>query len=74
MWAHIPAIAKLLFPLHISLEHEGGGSVFPTVLKTIARIKTSHVNSAPYTLAHATALGRAAGMTRTQTFEPPAAP
>lgn len=62
VWAHSPHVAKLFLPYQISLEREGAGSVLQTPLKLLVLIRTAHLNAATYSLAHRTALGRAAGI------------
>ncbi len=66
MWAHIPHLGKLFLPFHVALVHEGVGSRLPGVLKALVLVRTSHVNDAPYSLAHRTAMARAAGITSEQ--------
>lgn len=61
LWAHIPHLGKLFLPLPVALTYEGAGSRLPTVLKALVLVRTSHVNRAPYSLAHRTAFARAAG-------------
>ena len=63
MWAHIPYIAKLWPPYQLVMEREGAGSVLPSRLRMIVLVRTAHLNRAGYSLAHRTALGRAAGLT-----------
>ena len=62
IWAHSPYIQKLFLPFKVTLEREGAGSILGTRLKTLVRVRTSHVNRAPYSLAHGMAFGRAAGV------------
>jgi len=62
MWANVPHLGKLFLPLYVALVYEGAGSSLPTGLKTLVLVRTSHVNRAPYSLAHRTALARAAGV------------
>ncbi|OGA50871.1 MAG: hypothetical protein A3F74_00960 [Betaproteobacteria bacterium RIFCSPLOWO2_12_FULL_62_58] len=62
VWAHSPHVAKLFLPYQISLEREGAGSILQTPLKLLVLIRTAHLNAATYSLAHRTALGRAAGI------------
>jgi alkylhydroperoxidase family enzyme len=66
VWAHSPYIAKLLLPQIVALQREGAGSLLPITLKSMVRIRTSHLHTAPYSLAHGTALARAAGVTEDQ--------
>jgi alkylhydroperoxidase family enzyme len=66
MWAHIPYIAKLWPPYQLVMEREGLGGVLPTVLKMYVLVRTAHLNRATYSLAHRTALARAAGVPETQ--------
>jgi len=63
-WAHIPHLGKLFVPFQIALVYEGAGSRLPSTLKTLALVRTSHVNGAPYSLAHWRARGGAAGVAR----------
>lgn len=62
MWAHIPHLGKLFLPFHLAFMYEGLGSRLPSGLKALVLVRTSHVNKAPYSLAHRRALGRAAGL------------
>jgi alkylhydroperoxidase family enzyme len=62
IWAHSPHVAKLFLPYQISLEREGAGSILQTSLKIIVLVRTANLNAATYSLAHRTALGRAAGI------------
>jgi len=62
IWAHSPHVAKLFLPYQISLEREGVGSILQTPLKLLVLIRTAHLNAATYSLAHRTALARAAGI------------
>jgi len=62
VWAHSPHVAKFFLPYQISLEREGAGSILQTTLKLLTLIRTAHLNTATYSLAHRTALGRAAGI------------
>lgn len=62
LWAKIPHLGKLFLPLNVALVYEGVGSRLPTMLKTLALVRVSHVNEAPYSLVHRTALARAAGV------------
>ena len=62
LWANIPHLGKLFLPLNVALFYEGAGSVLPTALKALVLVRTSHVNEAPYSLAHRTALACAAGV------------
>ena len=73
IWAHSPYIVKLILPLVVTLQREGAGSILPIALKAIVRIRTSHAHRAPYSLAHATAMARAAGVTEEQLEALPAA-
>jgi len=66
MWAHIPHLGKLFLPFHVAFVYEGVGSRLPSALKALVLVRTSHVNSAPYSLAHRFALGRAAGVAKEQ--------
>jgi len=66
MWAHIPHLGKLFLPFHVALVYEGVGSLLPGVLKALVLVRTSHVNDAPYSLVHRTAMARAAGLTSEQ--------
>ena len=63
MWAHIPHIGKLFFPLYITLERDGAGSMLPATIRMMAFLRTHQTHSATYLLAHHTVLGRAAGLT-----------
>lgn len=62
IWAHSPYIVKLFLPYQITLQREGAGSILPIGLKTMVRIRTSRLNSAPYSLAHGLAFGRTVGL------------
>jgi len=62
IWAHSPHVAKLFLPYQISLEREGAGSILQTSLKLFVLVRTANLNGATYSLAHRTALGRAAGI------------
>jgi alkylhydroperoxidase family enzyme len=66
LWAHIPYVAKFILPFQVALEREGAGGILPSTLKTLVLVKTSLVHAAPYSLAHRTALARAAGVTEEQ--------
>ncbi len=66
IWAHSPYIVKLILPLVVTLQREGAGSILPMTLKSMARIRTSHLHGAPYSLAHGTAMARAVGVTEEQ--------
>ena len=61
-WAHDPHQAKLFLPLQMVLEREGAGSILPTALKLLVSIRIGHLNAATYSLAHRSALARAAGL------------
>jgi len=63
MWAHIPHIGKLFFPLYITLERDGAGSILPATIRMMAFLRTHQAHCATYLLAHHTVLGRAAGLT-----------
>lgn len=62
LWANIPHLGKLFLPLNVALVYDGSGSGLPATLKALALVRTSHVNEAPYSLAHRTALACAAGV------------
>ena len=62
----IPYIVKLILPLQATPQRDGAGSILSATLKAMVRIRTSHLHAAPYSLAHGTALGRAAGVTEDQ--------
>jgi len=66
VWAHSPYIVKLILPLQAALQRDGAGSILPAALKAMVRIRTGHIHAAPYSLAHATVLGRTAGVTEPQ--------
>lgn len=65
-WAHDPYQSKLFLPLQVVLEREGAGSILPTPLKVLVSIRIGHLNKAAYSLAHRTAMARAAGMSGAQ--------
>ena len=62
VWASVPHLGKLFLPLHVALVYDGAGSGLPAGLKALALVRTSHVNEAPYSLAHRTAFAHAAGV------------
>jgi hypothetical protein len=66
LWAHIPYIAKLWPPYQIVMEREGLGGVLPSILRMYVLMRTAFLNQADYSLAHRTALARAAGVTAEQ--------
>lgn len=66
MWGHIPYVAKFYLPFKTVLEREGAGSIISNKLKMMVLIRTAHLNEAPYSLAHHTACGRAAGISEAQ--------
>ncbi len=66
LWAHIPQLGKLFLPFHVAFVYEGVGSRLPSTLKALVLVRTSHVNGAPHSLAHRSALGRAAGLAEEQ--------
>ena len=61
VWAHVPHIAKLFLPLFVAFERDGAGSSLPARVRLAVMLKTHHTHSAPYLLAHHTALARAVG-------------
>ncbi len=61
-WAHIPYAGMLSLPFHFVQEHEGTGCILPSRVKAIVFLRTSHLNSALYTLAHNIAFARAVGL------------
>jgi len=66
LWAHIPHLGKLFLPFHVAFFYEGVGSRLTSALKALVLVRTSHINNAPYSLAHRLALGRAAGVAEEQ--------
>jgi alkylhydroperoxidase family enzyme len=66
IWAHIPYVAKFVLPFQVALEREGAGSILPSALKAMVLVETSRAHAAPYSMAHRTALARAAGVTAAQ--------
>ena len=62
VWAHVPHVGKLLLPFRLVLERAGAGSMLPEVVRILARLRTSRENRADYSMAHAMALGREAGV------------
>ena len=66
VWAHTPHVAKMCLPLFYAFERDGLGSVLPGSLRFMITLKTHHVHSASYLLAHHTVLGRAAGLSEAQ--------
>lgn len=66
IWAHSPYIAKLILPLVATLQREGAGSILPSALKAMVRIRTSLAHEAAYSLAHGIAQARATGVTESQ--------
>jgi len=63
VWGHVPHVGKLVLPFFIAVERAGCGGVLPAALKVLVIARISHINSAPYTLAHALAVGNAEGVT-----------
>ena len=66
MWGHIPFVAKFYLPFKTVLEREGAGSIISNKLKMMVLIRTAHLNEAPYSLAHHSVCGRAAGVSEAQ--------
>jgi len=62
VWGHVPHVGKLVLPFVVAVERAGCGSILPAGLKVWVIARTSYINSAPYTLAHARAAAHAAGM------------
>lgn len=63
LWAHIPYTAKYFLPFQVALEREGAGGVLGAAIKAMVLLRTGRINAAPYSIAHALAAGRAAGVT-----------
>jgi alkylhydroperoxidase family enzyme len=61
-WGNVPHVGKLVLPFLYAIERAGGGSVLAAGLKALVIARTSHINAAPYALAHAEAASRAAGV------------
>ena len=61
VWGHVPHVGKLVLPFFVAIERAGCGSVLPAALKLLVIARTSHINSANYTLAHALAIAHAEG-------------
>lgn len=66
MWAQIPYTAKYFLPFQVALEREGAGGVLGAALKAMVLLRTGCINTAPYSIAHALAAGRAAGLAEAQ--------
>ena len=66
MWAQIPYTAKYFLPFQVALEREGAGGVLGAALKAMVLLRTGCINAAPYSIAHALAAGRAAGLAEAQ--------
>lgn len=64
--AHLPHVAKMLLPFYMVQEREGAGGILPANLRMLALLRTSHINTASYALAHYTALGLCAGLSDEQ--------
>jgi alkylhydroperoxidase family enzyme len=69
VWGHVPHAGKLVLPFLVVIERTGCGSVLPAALKVLVIARTSYINSAPYTLAHALAAANAADVTESQLDE-----
>ena len=66
MWSHIPHVAKFFFPYQAVMLRDGAGNILPITLKMMVLVRTGHLNSAAYSLAHRTAAARVAGITADQ--------
>lgn len=60
VFANNPYISKLWYPFPVALEHECMGSGLSFEVKILALLRTAHLRSAGYSIAHRTALGHAA--------------
>jgi alkylhydroperoxidase family enzyme len=69
VWGHVPHVGKLVLPFFVAIERAGCGGVLPAALKLLVIARTSHINSANYTLAHALAIAHAEGMPEDQLDE-----
>lgn len=67
-WAHVPYAAMLSLPFVFVQQHEGAGCILPSRLKAMAFLRTSHLNSGLYTLAHNMAFARAAGLSEAEIY------
>ena len=62
VWGHVPHVGKLVLPFFVAIERAGCGGVLPPVIKLLVIARTSHINAASYTLAHALANAHAEGV------------
>ena len=70
VWGHVPHVGKLVLPFLAAIERaaEGEGGL-SAALRILVICRTSHINSARYTLAHAAAMAHAAGIDEDQFAE-----